>query len=136
MALNAAITAALKACVKAICWTSLYIFLLSIPYFLSDTSASEKVIELASFYVTAFSVYISISVLGWLFIGLPTHWLIMKFTNAHMVWYCLAAALIFFILFLLDGRGVDSIALTLFWTLPIIVQIILFKLFVDKPESA
>ncbi|XPF95293.1 hypothetical protein ACM9HF_04570 [Colwellia sp. RE-S-Sl-9] len=75
------------------------------------------------------SFYLFFSILGWLFIGYPMHWLICKYTNKHYGYYVLTAfplGLLFYFVFPL-----------FYYVFPmyyfmVAMQILIFRLFVFK----
>jgi hypothetical protein len=71
-------------------------------------------------------VYLLISVIGWLIIGFPTHWLICKYTNSSFVFYIVAALLVGCLLFLLTNHDSMLFGITVF------LQVIIFRYFVYK----
>ena len=68
-------------------------------------------------------VYLSLSLVGWLLIGFPVHWLICKFSSGSYFLYVAAAVLFSGLLFLIFGV-IEVAAIYGFFAL---VQAVLFK---------
>jgi hypothetical protein len=72
-------------------------------------------------------VFLLISILGWLFIGFPTHWVICKFTNKSYLFYALFPSVFICLSFYFNGQ----------WMLGVIalIQALLFRRFVFNNQN-
>ncbi|ESP91473.1 hypothetical protein N483_18205 [Pseudoalteromonas luteoviolacea NCIMB 1944] len=117
------------------CWDSalfksLFISSLFIPAaYLFDLYNSNDFLwsEVHSFFVLFllyFCAFVLTSIVGWLFIGFPTHWLVCKFTSKNYVYYALLPGLFLCESLLTNGPWLLAfIALT---------QALLFRFYVFK----
>ena len=71
-------------------------------------------------------VYLLISIIGWLFVGFPTHWLICKYSNSSYGFYIVAALAVGSLLFLLNNQDSMLFSITVFF------QVIVFRYYVYK----
>jgi hypothetical protein len=98
------------------------LFIWFIPVLLND------IYGLAVTFLLYMSVYLFISILGWLFIGFPIHWLIQKYTNGSYIFYIALPAI--FIVISLYGRAPILFSLAAFF------QALLFRYYLhQKPFS-
>lgn len=75
---------------------SLFISSLLIPVIYLFGTNETEVSDIFGFFVSFllyFGVFLLISLLGWLLIGLPTHWLICRFTSKAYFYYGLLPGL-------------------------------------------
>lgn len=112
---------------------SLFTSSLLIPIaYLADLSLlnSLELSELAGLLVSFLlyiGVFILISLIGWLFIGFPIHWLVCKFSRANYFYYGFVPASFMCVSYFTDGSLLfGSIALT---------QALLFRYFVFKIKT-
>ena len=84
----------------------------------------NDVYGLAITFLLYISIYLLISMLGWLFIGFPIHWLIQKYTNGSYIFY-IALPTIFIIISLFD-KSPMLLSLTAFF------QALLFRYYLHK----
>lgn len=106
---------------------SLFISSLLIPviylFGTNETQVSDLFGSLVSFLLY-FGIFLLISLLGWLLIGFPTHWLICRFTSKAYFYYALIPSLFLGISYLSNGPWfLGGIALA---------QALLFRYFVFK----
>ncbi|AHI33498.1 hypothetical protein SAMN04487868_1425 [Marinobacter salarius] len=48
---------------------------------------------LGMFFLLFYSVYLLISIAGWVLVGFPAHWLICRFGGGRLVWYVIAVTM-------------------------------------------
>ncbi len=98
-----------SAVVKSILFVGLIIAFLALFTGRFPNSLND-VFGLFVFFFLYIGVYILISIIGWLFIGFPIHWLACKYTNGSFFYY-LALPVVFLIFALLyDGPVLFSLA--------------------------
>lgn len=88
----------------------------------------DSIAGLGTFAMLFIGVYLAISLVGWLIIGFPVHWLICKYSSGSYFMYVAAAILFSGLLFLVFGV-VEVAAIYRFFAL---VQAVLFKYYAYK----
>lgn len=88
----------------------------------------DAIAGLGTFAMLFIGVYLVISLLGWLIIGFPVHWLICKYSSGSYFMYVAAAVLFSGLLFAVFGV-VELAAIYGFFAL---VQAVLFKYYAYK----
>lgn len=118
-------------------WDSAVFKAVSIPailvllYVVYETGFSldlDAIAGLGTFAMLFIGVYLVISLLGWLIIGFPVHWLICKYSSGSYFMYVTAAVLFSGLLFAVFGV-VELAAIYGFFAL---VQAVLFKYYAYK----
>lgn len=88
----------------------------------------DAIAGLGTFAMLFIGVYLVISLLGWLIIGFPVHWLICKYSSGSYFMYVAAAVLFSGLLFAVFGV-IELAAIYGFFAL---VQAVLFKYYAYK----
>ena len=88
----------------------------------------DAVAGLGTFAMLFIGIYLIISLVGWLTIGFPVHWLICKYSSGSYFMYVVAAVLFSGLLFVVFG-AVEVAAIYGFFAL---VQAVLFKYYAYK----
>ena len=88
----------------------------------------DAIAGLGTFAMLFIGMYLIISLVGWLIIGFPVHWLICKYSSGSYFMYVAAAVLFSGLLFVVFG-GVEVAAIYGFFAL---VQAVLFKYYAYK----
>ncbi|AEE23226.1 hypothetical protein Glaag_2281 [Glaciecola sp. 4H-3-7+YE-5] len=114
-----------RAIIKSLSWVALGIIFVtlfsgSIPATAKDLSG--LIVSLLLFV----GVYLLISIIGWLLIGFPTHWLICKFTDASYKFYFSVSIFVGLIIYSLNNQDSLLFALTAF------SQAMIFRFYVYK----
>lgn len=95
-----------SAIIKSLSWVALGIIVLTV---LMD-SIPKTASDIAGLFVSIllfFCVYLIISIVGWLCIGFPVHWIICKYANASFKLYVAVSFFVSLILYL--GQNQDSV---------------------------
>ena len=81
-----------KGVIKAILITSLIVPAYALVE-LGIPDSLDALAGLGMFFLLFYSVYLLFSVIGWVFVGFPSHWVICKFGSGRLVWYLFAVGL-------------------------------------------
>lgn len=87
-------------------------------------SSPDDIFGLIVFFFLYIGIYILISIIGWLFIGFPIHWLACKYTSGSYFYYLVLPVLFFILALLGDGSILFSLA-------PLL-QALLFRFYVYR----
>jgi hypothetical protein len=103
------------------------IFLPLVVIFNSGELQFSDILGLFVSFLLYIGVFLLVSILGWLLIGFPTHWVICKFTNKSYLFYALFPSVFICASFYFNGQ----------WILGVIalIQALLFRRFVFKIKT-
>ena len=114
-----------RAIIKSLSWVALGIISVTLVSGSIPTTANDLSGLIVSFLLFI-GVYLLISIVGWLFIGFPTHWLICKFTDASYKFYFAVSIFVGLILYSLNNQDSMLFAITAF------SQAMIFRFYVYK----
>ncbi|WP_417706564.1 hypothetical protein [Rheinheimera aquimaris] len=112
---------------KSVCLPAILVLLYAV-YETGFPLDLDGIAGLGTFAMLFIGVYLSISLVGWLVIGFPVHWLICKYSSGSYFLYVAAAVLFSCLLFLVFGV-VEVAAIYGFFAL---IQAVLFKYYAYK----
>ncbi|PKM20295.1 MAG: hypothetical protein CVV11_01910 [Gammaproteobacteria bacterium HGW-Gammaproteobacteria-15] len=98
-----------SAVVKSILFVGLIIAFLALFTGLFPKSLND-VVGLLVFFFLYIGVYILISIIGWLLIGFPIHWLACKYTNGSFFYYLVLPVIFLMLALFNDGPVLFSLA--------------------------
>lgn len=109
---------------------SLFISSIFLPLVFILNSGEKQTSDLLGLFVTLLlyiGIFLLFSILGWLLIGFPTHYLICKFTNKSYLFYATFPLVFFCVSFYTNGP----------WVLGVIalIQALLFRRFVFNNQN-
>jgi hypothetical protein len=113
-----------KAIIKSLTWVGFGLLVMALFSTIPTTVTDSY--SLAVSFLMFFGVYLLVSIVGWLIVGFPTHWLICKFTNASYFYYIAVAILIALILYALISQDSILFSLTAF------SQAVVFRFYVYR----
>jgi hypothetical protein len=79
-----------KAIIKSIFYTA-FLVLLYAAYEIGIPSNLDSIAGFGMLSLIFLGAYLLISIVGWLFIGFPVHWLICKYSNGNYLFYIFVA---------------------------------------------
>ncbi|EHR39380.1 hypothetical protein [Alishewanella jeotgali] len=112
---------------KSVFLTAFFVLLYAI-YEMGFPNDFDSLSGLSMFAILFMGVYLLFSLVGWLLIGFPVHWLICKYSRGSYFWYVTAAVLFFCLLFLVFGV-IEVAAIYGFFAL---IQAVFFKYYAYK----
>lgn len=113
---------------QSIAWVGLAVVL----YGLVAVDATSSLKSFGGFLVTAtmfFSVYFMLSIFGWLLVGLPSHWLISKYTSSGYLYY-VAAVIVFALAVLL----MSNLPTAILFGVVALAQALIFRFLLVPPN--
>ena len=93
-------------------------------------STVDELAGLGMFFLLFYSVYLLFSIVGWICVGFPSHWLICRFGGGRLVWYLIAVAafsVAIYFVFQVEAAIVYGVAA--------LIQAVLFKHYAYKPAK-
>ncbi|BFN13952.1 hypothetical protein MspRI1_19630 [Marinobacter sp. RI1] len=112
-----------KAMLKSIGWVGAAFFVYG-ALTLDAFSSLNSAYGFLAFAGIFSAVYILLSVLGWLAVGLPSHWVICKYTSGGYRYYVVVA-----ILFFAGVLIFSNLQAAAFWGLVALVQALVFRFY-------
>lgn len=76
-----------SAAVKSVFYTGLLLLLGMATLMVSDLPSPMEMVGLFTGFALLSAFYLTFSLIGWLVIGLPVHWLCSRYTQGHLVYY-------------------------------------------------
>ncbi|TMP34805.1 hypothetical protein [Pseudoalteromonas rubra] len=76
-----------SAAVKSVFYTGLLLLLGMASLMLDDLFSPMELVRLFTSMTLLSAFYLAFSLIGWLVIGLPVHWLCSRYTQGHLVYY-------------------------------------------------
>ncbi len=119
-----------EAIIIAVFWVSLpgaLLFCVGVGF----PNTADKVAQLGGLLLVYYAIYGFLSLVGWMVIGMPVHWLICKYGEGKNAWYVLAIVLFTIAACGFAGFGVGGILGT-----AALLQWSLFRYFVYRPSRA
>lgn len=116
-----------NAILKALFWVSLpgpLYFLVGIGL----PNTAEELATLGGLLLVYYSIYGFISLVGWMVIGMPVHWLVCRYDGGKIGWYVLAIALVAAVVGITAGFYVGC-----FMAIVALLQLGVFRYFVYRP---
>jgi len=88
---------------------------------------AEKLAQLGGLLLVYYAIYGFLSLVGWMVIGMPVHWLICKYGEGKLVWYLLVMAAV---VGLMVGVGISG-----FMGAVALMQLFLFRYFAYRQSA-
>ncbi|MEI8593565.1 hypothetical protein [Photobacterium sp. Hal280] len=117
------------AIIRSVGWVFLFVIAYSI-YELGVPLLTYPIQDFVAIFGLFASVYLALSVTGWLIIGVPFHWAICKWATPKYVYYLLSGALIILTITLFGGHEAGVVL-----GLPATIQALIFRFYVFKPPK-
>ena len=93
-------------------------------------NTAEKLAQLGGLLLVYYAIYGFLSLVGWMVIGMPVHWLICKYGEGKLVWYLLVMALFSAVVGLIVGVGIGG-----FMGAVALMQLFLFRYFACRQSA-
>jgi hypothetical protein len=90
-------------------------------------NTADKVAQLGGLLLVYYAIYGFLSLVGWMVIGMPVHWLICKYGEGKLVWYLLVMAAV---VGLIVGVGISG-----FMGAVALMQLFLFRYFAYRQSA-
>ncbi|QPB84941.1 hypothetical protein CWC22_018905 [Pseudoalteromonas rubra] len=113
-----------RAAVKSVFYTGLLLLLGIAALMFGDFPGPIETVRLFTTIALLSAFYLAFSVIGWLTIGLPVHWLCGRYTNGHLVFYATLPAILLILSLTYNGP----------WLLPscALLQACLFRYYLHR----
>ncbi|MCO7190110.1 MULTISPECIES: hypothetical protein [unclassified Pseudoalteromonas] len=76
-----------SAALKSVFYTGLLLLLGMATLMVDDLLSPMKMVGLLTSFALLSAFYLAFSLVGWLVIGLPVHWLCSRYTQGHLLYY-------------------------------------------------